>query len=117
MNFATSQLRKDQLQAKINLPGLIMGSLFNNQKWDYFPILKGEIPTKEQLLEYDAVILPGSSYSAMDSVPEIDKFASELRLALEENKNLKVLSVCFGHQLISKMFGAEIVRKDRYEGQ
>lgn len=33
MNFATSQLRKDQLQPKINIYSLFLGSLFNNQKF------------------------------------------------------------------------------------
>lgn len=117
MNFATSQLRDDQLQAKINLLSLLLGCLYDNQKFDYFRILKGEIPTKAQLVEYDSVIMPGSSYSAMDSVPEIDLFISELKQALDENKELKVLSICFGHQAISRMYGAPIVRKTRYEGQ
>lgn len=83
MNFATSQLREDQLQAKINICGLLLGTLFDNQKWDYFPVLKGEIPNKDQLVQYDAVILPGSSYSASDAVPEVELLASELRQALE----------------------------------
>ena len=117
MNFATSQLRKDQLQPKINILGLLLGCLYDNQKFDYFPILKGEIPTKTQLVEYDSVIMPGSSYSAMDSVPEIDLFVSELKQALDENKDLKVLSICFGHQAISRMYQASIVRKNRFEGQ
>ena len=76
MNFATSQLREDQLQPKINILGLLLGIFYNNQKFDYFPILKGQIPTKAQLIKYDSVIMPGSSYSAMDSVPEIDLFIS-----------------------------------------
>lgn len=76
MNFATSQLREDQLQPKIHICGLLLGTLFNNQKWDYFPILKGIVPTKDQLLKYDAVILPGSSLSAMDSHPHVDLLAS-----------------------------------------
>lgn len=76
MNFATSQLREDQLQPKINILALILGCFYDNQKIDYFPILKGIIPTRVQLVQYDSIIMPGSSYSAMDSVPEIDLFIS-----------------------------------------
>ncbi len=117
MNFATSQLREDQLQPKINILSLLLGVLFDNQKFSYFRILRGEVPSKEQLVQFDSIIMPGSSYSAMDSVPEIDLFVSELKQALEENKNLKVLSICFGHQVISRMFDAIITRKVRFEGQ
>lgn len=83
MNFATSQLRENQLTPKINILGLVLGCFFDNQKFDYFPILKGEIPSKAQLVQYDSVIMPGSSYSAMDSIPEIDLFISELKQALD----------------------------------
>lgn len=33
VNFATSQLREDQLQPKINIYSLFLGSLFDNQKF------------------------------------------------------------------------------------
>jgi len=46
MNFATSQLRENQLLPKIHLPALIIGTIFNNEKWSYYCILKGEVPTK-----------------------------------------------------------------------
>ena len=117
MNFATSQLREDQLQPKINIVGLLLGCLYDNQKFDYFPILKGRIPLKDQLVKYDSIIMPGSSYSAMDSVPQIDLFTSELRQALDQNKDLKVLCICFGLQAISRIYGAPIARKTRIEGQ
>lgn len=46
MNFATSQLRENQLLPKINIPALVLGTIFDNEKWSFYCALKGEIPMK-----------------------------------------------------------------------
>ena len=79
MNFATSQLRNDQLKPRIHILGLLIGIFFDNQNFDCFHILKGDVPKKSQMVGYDAIILPGSTHSVMDQVPEIRLFAGELQ--------------------------------------
>lgn len=116
MNFATSQLRENKLLPKINLPSLLMGSMYNNEKWSYYLTLKGEVPTLEALLSADTIILPGSSNSVLDFIAPVEELVSLLREAYVGNPGLKVLSICYGHQLVARMYGAEIVRKERYEG-
>lgn len=71
MNFATSQLRENQLLPKIHLPALVLGTIFNNEKWSNYCILKGEVPTKNELLNADTLIFPGSSNSVLDHVAPV----------------------------------------------
>lgn len=74
LNFATSQLRNNQLLPKIHLPGLLMGLFFDNQKWTCFCVLKDEIPKKSDLLEADALIFPGSGNSVLDEIEPVNQF-------------------------------------------
>lgn len=65
-------------------------------------------------MKADTIILPGSSNSVLDSIEPVDVFVGELKQAYEENRMLKILSVCYGHQLVAKFENAKVVRKHRY---
>jgi hypothetical protein len=46
---------------RINACANLLGNLFNNQEWRVFDIPKGEVPTVEELVSLDAVLVTGSS--------------------------------------------------------
>lgn len=71
---------------------------------------------KSDIVKADAVILPGSSNSVFDTIESVDCLMGELKVAFEENLKLRILSICYGHQLVSKINGSAIVKKDRYKG-
>jgi hypothetical protein len=39
---------------------IVLGQTYNNEKYTFFKVLKGEIPTVEQLINFDTIIIPGS---------------------------------------------------------
>jgi GMP synthase-like glutamine amidotransferase len=64
--------------------------------------MKNEIPKLEELVQFDTVLLSGSSYSVNSMAPQMQLFQEILLDALRINKKLKVLGICFGHQFIAK---------------
>jgi len=48
--------------------------------------------------------------------PEIKTALSFLVEAHKINRNMKILGVCFGHQVISHLFGAKLAKKERKGG-
>jgi len=57
--------------------------------------------------EFEAVILSGSSLNPGN--PE-DLIKYEREISLIQRVNIPILGICFGHQLIGKVFGSEIRR-------
>ncbi|EPX74964.1 amidotransferase [Schizosaccharomyces octosporus yFS286] len=66
-------------------------------------------PSKEQFDELDAIVITGSKYYAGDNVPWINKLTEVVKNVIENRKEIKVLGVCFGHQIIGRAFGSSIV--------
>jgi GMP synthase-like glutamine amidotransferase len=85
--------------------------------WTMFKVIAGNIPSVEQLQEQDVVILTGSSLSVLDLNPKVEEFSSNLKKALQINKKIKVLGFCFGHQLISHLYGGILRKKKSVLGE
>jgi GMP synthase-like glutamine amidotransferase len=50
------------------------------------------------------LILTGSGLSVNEEEVHVEKFGKMLKVALEKNKQLKVIGLCFGHQLLAKIY-------------
>ena len=72
IDVSKSQLNPDRFQPKINVFGLLLGTIFNNENWNQFHILKGEIPSANELCDYETLIVPGSTNSIMDYVKPVE---------------------------------------------
>ncbi|KAF1810510.1 class I glutamine amidotransferase-like protein [Eremomyces bilateralis CBS 781.70] len=64
-----------------------------------------------ELEDIDAIMLTGSRYNAFDNTPWITSIVSYLRRVLEQDR-VRIIGVCFGHQLVARALGTPIGRSD-----
>eukprot|EP01083_Nonionella_stella_P032495 88954_1 len=77
----------------------------NDEQWDLWEVQHGEFPSDEQLGQYSGIVITGSKYSAHETdVPWIAKLNEACR-RVAENKDQRILGVCFGHQAVSNALG------------
>lgn len=100
----------------INACANFVGNLFNNQKWTIFDIPKGSVPSVEEIIAFDAVLITGSEDSVLDKSEYIQDTIDNLGKGLKLAPKLKVVGICFGHQLVLQHFGGEVVRKPTIGG-
>ena len=76
-------------------------------------ITKFDVVGTEQypnLDDIDAVLLTGSKYNAFDNDPWIVKLVEFTRRVLEEQDRVRVIGVCFGHQIVGRALGMKVDR-------
>jgi GMP synthase-like glutamine amidotransferase len=101
----------------MHLVGLFAGIFFQQgDHWKLFNVLKQDYPTKQEYMELDTIILSGSSLSVNDETPEVIKFIETLKEGINLNPKMKILGVCFGHQVLAKMFSGTVIQKHLLAG-
>ena len=65
------EVEEKPVKKSVNLIALHQGLFFNNEKWKYFKVCNGEIPTPEELGKADVIIVPGGDHSIRDYIPSI----------------------------------------------
>ncbi|KAF6752832.1 cytoplasmic protein [Ephemerocybe angulata] len=75
----------------------------------YDVVRKQEYPTKEKIDDYDGIILTGSAASAYENVEWVNKLVAFVKDLVENRSHIKVIGICFGHQIIARAFGGECV--------
>ncbi|KAL2880307.1 hypothetical protein SGCOL_004356 [Colletotrichum sp. CLE4] len=68
----------------------------------------GTVPTFEDFDSYQGVLITGSMYDAHGDNPWILKLLAVLQELWERRPDLHLSGVCFGHQLLNRMLGAEV---------
>ncbi|KAJ5106885.1 hypothetical protein N7456_003560 [Penicillium angulare] len=76
-------------------------------KWD---ILHNE--TYPRLEDIDAVLLTGSKRDSFDDVPWINRLVEFTQQILAQDR-VRILGVCFGHQIVGRALGAKAGRNDQ----
>ena len=76
-------------------------------RWDV--VEKGEYP---DLQDIDAVLITGSRFSAFDSTPWIVRLVEFVKTLLGQRR-VRVVGVCFGHQIVGRAMGVKVARSER----
>eukprot|EP01017_Pseudomicrothorax_dubius_P014242 TRINITY_DN1665_c0_g2_i2.p1 TRINITY_DN1665_c0_g2~~TRINITY_DN1665_c0_g2_i2.p1 ORF type:complete len:422 (-),score=106.43 TRINITY_DN1665_c0_g2_i2:160-1425(-) len=77
--------------------------------WTSYEIFRGEFPPTEVLANADGMIISGSKESAYDtSIQWLNDLREMLKKVHDINSNIKIIGICFGHQLTSLLFGGEV---------
>lgn len=76
---------------------------------------KFDVVTKQEypkLEDIDAVLLSGSRHNSFENDPWILKLVEFTKNALD-NGRVRVIGVCFGHQIVGRALGAKVDRSDK----
>ena len=76
-------------------------------RWDV--VDKGEYPG---LQDIDAILITGSRFSAFDDTPWIVKLVEFVKKVLAQRR-VRVVGVCFGHQIVGRAMDVKVARSDR----
>ncbi|KAJ4191960.1 hypothetical protein NW755_004095 [Fusarium falciforme] len=92
-------------------------SLKPPQKLDEIVTIKGydvvnELHSYPALEDIDAILITGSRHTAFDNDPWIVKLVEYTKKAIETDR-VRVVGICFGHQIIGRAAGAKLGRSDK----
>ncbi|KAH9975239.1 class I glutamine amidotransferase-like protein [Lactifluus volemus] len=68
-----------------------------------------EYPMGAALDTYDGIIITGSAASAYEGAEWINKLVSWVADVAKHRPRIKIIGICFGHQIIARAFGGECV--------
>ena len=90
----------------------------SDHTWEYFKACSGEIPNLNEATAYKAFIVSGSPYSVHDNYPfisDVESFIKEVYQIQKISASApKLVGLCFGHQLINKALGANVVENKSF---
>ncbi|KAG0652502.1 glutamine amidotransferase [Hyphodiscus hymeniophilus] len=78
-------------------------------------ISKFDVVTKQEypsLEDIDAILVTGSKYNSFDHDPWILKLVTFVEKVLEQRR-VRLIGVCFGHQIVGRALGAKVDRSDK----
>lgn len=73
---------------------------------DSYDVVREVYPNEDL---YDCIILTGSVASAHEDSPWINKLARYIAYVTGNKPHIKIVGICFGHQIISRALGGECV--------
>lgn len=74
-----------------------------------FNVIEGEYP--EDIDAFDGYVTTGSRFGAEDDLPWITDLVSFVKTLYQAKK--KLVGICFGHQIIAKALGGQVVKSDK----
>ena len=89
---------------------------YSEESTRYVPIygVTGKLPGPQEILDYAGFIITGSGASANDNEEWIQNLKNFIIMVKQHNEHrtrkIRVIGICFGHQLIAKMHGGIVGR-------
>lgn len=103
----------DALQSKHgNYPAMfseLFAEVDDSIELTVFNVIEGEYP--EDIHAFDGYVTTGSRFGAEDELPwiqELIRFVAKLY-----QDDIKLVGICFGHQIIAKALGGQVVKSDK----
>ncbi|PON71811.1 Glutamine amidotransferase [Parasponia andersonii] len=75
------------------------------ETWDLYRVTRGEFPDDDELETYDGFVVSGSSNDAHGNEAWICRLVAFLKRL--DSLKIKVLGICFGHQILSRALGGK----------
>jgi GMP synthase-like glutamine amidotransferase len=91
----------------LSYPGLSSSTGLEITKFDV--VTKQEYPTLDAI---DAILISGSKFNAFDQDPWILKLVA-FTIEVLAQRRVRVVGVCFGHQIVAVALGAKVARSDK----
>jgi len=84
------------------------------ENWRLYRAHEGDLPTDEELKKLKGIVIPGSSQSAYDThLPWFEPLIECIKKIVNENKQINLLGICFGAQIIAQALGGKVAKMDR----
>ena len=103
----------DSLQEKHgNYPAMfrdLFKGLDSRIEFSVFDVREGEYP--EDIHAFDGFITTGSRHGAEDDLPWIKELISFVQTLYQAQ--IKLVGICFGHQIIAKALGGKVMKSDK----
>ncbi|KAL1836506.1 hypothetical protein VTJ49DRAFT_5064 [Mycothermus thermophilus] len=69
-------------------------------------------PAYPSLDDVDAILITGSKHTAFADDEWVVRLVDFVRSALEHPRRIKIVGICFGHQIVARALGTEVGRSD-----
>ncbi|PFH51639.1 hypothetical protein AMATHDRAFT_74819 [Amanita thiersii Skay4041] len=80
---------------------------------DAFDVVNAmEYPSDDSLDKYTAIVLTGSASNAYDDIEWINKLVAYIARIAETKPSMKIIGICFGHQIVARALGGKVVWND-----
>jgi GMP synthase-like glutamine amidotransferase len=94
---------------------LFHGNFYHpKHRWEYYEAFNSQFPSREVLSTVKGIIFPGAYFSAYQDLPWIHQLKDFIRMVHADFPLIKMVGICFGHQILSLALGGSVCRMQEY---